>query len=112
MYCLKCGKETKENRVFCDGCIGNMSDYPVKVDAKVSLPNREQAVLPKKQPRKRTLEEQLLAMQRLSQRLVIALVAVTIMLVVSVTALMFTYSESEALPTIGRNYTIDTSMND
>ena len=112
MYCLKCGKETTDNQMFCDNCLGGMSEYPVKLDAKVHLPHRAATVAPKKQSsRKRVLqpEEQLVVMHRLVRRLITALVAVTVLFVLSVAGLAYTYKNSETVPTVGRNYTIDTS---
>lgn len=111
MYCLKCGKETAGKQVFCDHCLGVMSDYPVKADAKVSLPHRTEAAIPKKQSRKRPMlpEEQLAAMQQLVRRLLAALIAVTVLFVLTAAGLAYTYKNSDTLPTVGRNYTIDTN---
>ncbi|MBR4109471.1 MAG: zinc ribbon domain-containing protein [Oscillospiraceae bacterium] len=110
MYCLKCGKETADKQVFCDHCLGVMSDYPVKADAKVHLPHRTEAATPKKQSRKRPMqpEEQLAAMQQLVRRLLAALIAVTVLFLLTAAGLVYTYKSSEALPTVGRNYTINT----
>ena len=109
MQCIKCGKETADNRIFCEGCLGTMADYPIQADAKVTLPHREEAVTPKKQPRKRTVEELLESSRRLNRRLITALVAVSVLFALSVTALIYTYDSGDQLPTIGRNYTIDTT---
>lgn len=40
MACLKCGRETGEKQVFCDGCIEIMSQYPVKPGTPIVLPKR------------------------------------------------------------------------
>lgn len=110
MYCLKCGKETEASHIFCDRCLSVMSDYPVKLDTKVQLPHRTDAAAPRKQPRKRAMqpEEQLAQMHRLVRRLIAALVAVTILFVLSAAGLAYTYKNSENTPTVGRNYTINT----
>lgn len=112
MYCLKCGKETEDAHIFCNGCLGVMSEYPVKPDTTVQLPHRSTAAAPKKQPRKRVLqpEEQLVQMHRLIRRLIAALVAVTVLFVLTAAGLAYTYKNQEVLPTIGRNYTIDTNQ--
>ena len=109
MYCLKCGKETADNQIFCDRCLSVMPDYPVKPDTKVQLPHRTDSASLKKQARKRSPqpEEQLALMHRLIRRLIAALVAVTVLFVLSAAGLAYTYKNKEALPTIGRNYTID-----
>lgn len=87
-----------------------MADYPVKPDTKVHLPHRPQTAAPKKQSRKRQLqpEEQLALMHRMIRRLIAALVVVTVLFVLSAAGLAYTYKNSEAAPTIGRNYTINT----
>lgn len=110
MYCLKCGNETADTHIFCDRCLSVMSDYPVKPDTKVHLPHRTEAAAPKKQTRKRQLqpEEQLVLMHRLIRRLIVALVAVTVLFVLSAAGLLYTYKNNENTPTVGRNYTIDT----
>lgn len=40
MYCLRCGKETADNKVFCKSCLESMEDYPVKPGQPIMLPNR------------------------------------------------------------------------
>lgn len=110
MYCLKCGKETEGSHIFCSRCLSVMSDYPVKPDTKVHLPHRPEATSPKKQSRKRALqpEEQLAQLHRLVRRLIAALVAVTILFVLSAAVLAYTIKNNDNTPTVGRNYTIDT----
>ena len=61
MNCIKCGVKIPENQVFCDTCLTDMEQYPVKPDITVILPPREEAPISKKKSRKRALpvEEQL-----------------------------------------------------
>ena len=66
MYCLKCGKDSKE--VFCEECRQTMEQYPVKPGTPVSIPDRETYFAQKKaqQPkRKATAEEQLVQARKL-----------------------------------------------
>ena len=112
MRCLKCGKETEDNRNFCDRCRDTMRNYPVRMDAQVHLPHRPQASQVKKQTNRKkapTPEEQILAMQRMIRRLIVALLAVSLLFVLCVAALIHNHKETEAAPTaIGRNYTVET----
>ena len=39
MHCLKCGKERQEGQVFCDGCLKDMMEEPIDINAPVLLPN-------------------------------------------------------------------------
>ena len=59
MYCLKCGKETDADQVFCNHCLETMEQYPVKPGTPVQLPKKENTGAAKKQHRRRlTMEEQ------------------------------------------------------
>lgn len=40
MQCMKCGKDTGEGQVFCDGCLAEMEKYPVKPGTHVYIPRR------------------------------------------------------------------------
>ena len=51
MYCLRCGKETADNKVFCKSCLSSMEDYPVKTGQPIVLPSRP-APLPIKKNRR------------------------------------------------------------
>lgn len=41
MNCLRCGKETEENQVFCKECLEDMERHPVKPGTPIQLPNRK-----------------------------------------------------------------------
>lgn len=58
MYCLKCGKETLEEKIFCEDCLLLAQRYPVKPGTPVQLPRQDPTK--KNTPQKRTLspEEQ------------------------------------------------------
>ena len=38
MTCMKCGREIKDQQVFCDECLGIMDTYPVKPGTPILLP--------------------------------------------------------------------------
>ena len=48
MNCLKCGRETQEDNVFCQACLLEMQKYPVHADTVVLLPRRKDAPVIKK----------------------------------------------------------------
>lgn len=52
MYCLRCGKETTDEQVFCQACLDNMENYPVKPGVPVQLPHRPAVQLPKRTGKK------------------------------------------------------------
>ena len=116
MNCMKCGTQISENQVFCDHCLSVMDQYPVRPGTHIHLPKRVQVMeTPKKAvKKKRTLsaEEQLstLRLQVLRLRLTAAILAFLFCVASGFLAIKVFYEEPE--PTTGRNYTIDTSMDD
>ena len=73
MNCVKCGRETTEERVFCDECLRGMEEYPVKPGTAVHIPSRTEAEETRKaQPKRRsvrTLSEQVLRLKKKVLRL-------------------------------------------
>lgn len=114
MYCLKCGKETAQSRVFCDHCLESMEKYPVKQGVAVHLPHRESAVPAKKAAlRKRNLsvEEQVSLLKKTTRRLIAALVLLSVVLVLTTGLLVHNLLDTKpASSAVGRNYTINTNQ--
>ena len=50
--CMKCGRERPEDQVFCDKCLADMRQHPVKPGVVVLLPKREDHQ-PKPAPKRR-----------------------------------------------------------
>ena len=48
MNCVKCGREIPDDQVFCEACLTEMENYPVKPGTAVHIPAR----LPEEQPKK------------------------------------------------------------
>ena len=40
MNCLRCGRDTQDDHVFCEGCREEMEKYPVRPGTAVMLPRR------------------------------------------------------------------------
>ena len=59
MYCLRCGKDTNDENVFCDGCLLLMEAYPVKPGTAIHLPERKKQPEMKKQRKVLSQAEQL-----------------------------------------------------
>lgn len=78
MNCIKCGREIGEDQVFCETCLSEMENYPVKPGTAVHIPSRTLEDEGKKsQPKKRpapTLSKQVLRLKKKLLRLRIALV--------------------------------------
>lgn len=116
MNCMKCGVEIPEQQVFCDHCLQIMEQYPVKPDAHIHLPKRISAVEPVKKPgkKKRSLsQEELIASLKLRVlRLRLAVAVLTFLLLVAIGLFGLNLYQQHNAPIIGKNYTIDTTIND
>ena len=117
MTCMKCGVDVPEGQVFCDRCLSVLESDPVKPGAHIHLPKRafdqeEPSKKPGKKKRVLSPEEQVSALQRKVLRLrLIALALAFVLCLVSGFLVLKIYGD-HATPETGRNYTIDTSMND
>ena len=85
MNCMKCGRETENEAVFCQDCLAEMEKYPVNHGAVVLLPRRREPSLLKKIPKRHvpTAEEQIIVFRKivlyLSIALAICVVAIVLM---------------------------------
>lgn len=85
MYCMKCGRKTEEEAVFCQECLQEMEKHPVQPGAVVLLPRRREPSVMKKIPKKYipTADEQIALLRKmvmwLSVALVICIVAIVLM---------------------------------
>lgn len=110
MGCLKCGRATEQNQVFCPDCLKVMQANPVKPDTPVHLYRREVAEKKAIQKRQVKPEEQIQQLQKINRRLTIAVVALAIVFVSVTSALGFLLYRSATSPAIGQNYnTVNTS---
>lgn len=109
MYCLKCGKKTEDEHVFCAACQHTMEKYPIKPGTAVTLPKRDASGTVKRAtPRKRTvpLDEQILALRKTLRRTRLLVVVLVVVLAMAAALLVHEVSEID-LPAIGQNYTIN-----
>ena len=81
MGCLKCGKKTAGEQVFCDQCLAVMEAYPVKPDVHIQLPNRpgdDYKIVRKRRPP--SPEEQVVSLRRKVRKLTAWLVLMALAL--------------------------------
>lgn len=111
MYCLKCGKETREERVFCDHCVEVMEQYPIKPGTPVQLPHREATAAPKKSSRRKILsqEEQIQQLRTTVRTLMGCLLIVTLLLGFFAWQYFRPKEEVQPQKEIGQNYTVDST---
>jgi len=106
MQCMRCGRDTDMDQVFCQDCLDEMKHYPVKPDTPVILPHYGPNMQLKKLPAKRTLSsEELTKKLKRRIRLLSALLSVAVVLALAFGYIAVTlydeYSE-KFLP--GQNY--------
>ena len=90
MYCMKCGRDTTEEHIFCDSCLEIMDRYPVRSDVAISLPHRDTDQAFRRPSRKRSLspEEQVVHLRK-SLRRIKAFAAIVFLLLGLAGALLF-----------------------
>lgn len=114
LFCMKCGKQTVDDQVFCDDCLEIMAQYPVKPGTHVQLPNRPEPAAKKPASRKKvlTLKEQNDRLRK-SLRVLTATLAVALLaFAVTVSLLVHTAQDRGAKESIGKNYnTVNTDGN-
>ena len=104
MNCMKCGRETVAENVFCSECLTEMGKYPVQPGTVVLLPRRREAAAQKKTVKRKTVtpEEQLEGMRKWVIGLALALIACIIAIVLMFEPTMH-YIRDEHFD-IGQNY--------
>ena len=109
MQCLKCGKQTRNEQVFCSGCLAVMEAYPVKPDVHIQLPKDTNRESPKKSGKKRrtpSLEEQIVTLRRRNRRLV-AVLLILVLLLCTAGFLLMRSALSTGDTEWGKNYTFE-----
>ena len=105
MHCLKCGKERQEGQVFCDGCLKDMMEEPIDINAPVLLP--QQPVKPPQNHRRPVInpEEELKRLQKFNQNLIMALVLL-LTLVILLGVLVYEKEFWNVVDNLGQNYSV------
>lgn len=110
MKCLRCGRETAEQQVFCNTCLDDMSRHPVKSDTPIYLPVRKAKEPPKKQyrwsRRERTAEEMVVILRK-RVRVLTALSLILFMMLAAAAAGVWLARQQGAdltIPNLGQNF--------
>ena len=111
MICLKCGKETAGENVFCQECLQVMEKYPVKPDTPVHLLQRPARSPEKQSPHKKESSPKDAEKQhRLLVRCLAVVIAVlSVLLCITAGMLLQSTNKDQPVSNIGRNYTTDTT---
>ncbi len=108
MNCVKCGREIEENQVFCETCLEEMKQYPVKPDTAIHIPSHKQEdELKKANPRKKLLlspSEQIQKLKRKILRLRILILLLVMLCGALSYVLARTVEELDFQRLLGQNY--------
>lgn len=111
MNCMKCGKETAGEQVFCQDCLAVMAEYPVKPGTPIHIPSQPHHSPLRKAARKgRSQEpEEVIRRQKFVIRWLAALAAV-LMVAWGVTMAIVVHIILEQNETpIGQNYSVSST---
>ena len=117
MNCMKCGRETENEQVFCGECLSVMEKYPVKPGIVIHLPRHEDAP-PKKAPPAhpvRTPEEQVLRQKSIIRWLCFGMTVLIIAFGLAAAAVLYLLDqrdlqfERQRAQEVGRNYHVVTA---
>lgn len=111
MNCVKCGREIPEDQVFCEVCLTEMENYPVKPGTAVHIPARapegKQPPKPVKKKHVPTVEELLLRTRKKLRRT--RIFAVILLLICAALCFLFAQVvlELDFQRILGQNYRTD-----
>ena len=108
MNCMKCGRETAADEVFCSRCLAEMEEYPVRPGTVVRLPRRREEPAGKKtHPRRKpqlSSEEQVKGLKKVVRRLVVVVILLSFLLGVTGYYAVAHLLESQTVFLPGQNY--------
>ncbi len=109
MECMKCGRPTEENQVFCPDCLAVMAQSPVKSGTPVLIPQRPERV--RVPPTKEEKPEEIIQKLELRIRKLRRAVALLLVLVLGCVGFLVYhfYETNHDLPAIGQNYSTEQS---
>ena len=109
MECMKCGRETQKNNVFCADCLAEMEKYPVKQDTPVVLPQRQQKERKNNQKKSTKPEDIIAQLQKRVRQLWIAVLILAVLLLAAGSALAVNLYRHSTPDDLGSNYSTFTS---
>lgn len=104
MQCMKCGREIAADAVFCNDCLDEMNQYPIKPGTIALIPQRPAQQKRTAERRTQTIEQRLASKTR-AVHVLSFLLTITVCLLIAVSALALSlFRDSENLPNLGQNY--------
>lgn len=100
MYCLKCGKDTENEKIFCADCVLSMDAYPVKPGTPIHLPTPRAAGSSKKATKARhklSQKEQLARLKKTNRKLFVTLLIALLLLGIAIGLLIHAWTAPAAV---------------
>ncbi|MBR4972395.1 MAG: hypothetical protein IKY59_05435 [Oscillospiraceae bacterium] len=111
MKCMKCGTGVSAGRVFCEECLADMAQHPVKPNTPLLLPHREKNTVVKRSRFKiRKPEEIIHRQRRFIGALLILVVALSMAFAISIYMLMQPAGSNPSDNQPGQNYGTSTPV--
>lgn len=115
--CMKCGRETDNEQVFCDSCLEVMAKYPVKPGIVIHLPKHDDTPIRKTSPvyPTHTPEEQVVRQRSVIRWLSLALAVLVVAFGLAAAAVLYLLDQRDLQPeqdhrtSMGRNYHVVTT---
>lgn len=109
MNCLKCGRETEGEQVFCPKCQAVMEKHPVPQQAEPRIPQRKESTVVRRAPKRKTVspEEQVKVLKTRVIRMAIVLFLAVAIIVLILPSAISHMLEDKAKP--GQNYSVVTT---
>ena len=106
MNCLRCGRETKDDHVFCDDCLQSMEKYPVRPGTAVILPRNKETAASRKSKRHtpQVTADQIRKLKKQRFILFILVVLLTLVLISAAAAFLYVRKDQPLKP--GQNYVV------
>lgn len=105
MPCLRCGRETEGDQVFCFLCESVMVKHPVKPNTVVTIPDRNALTRPAPVRKAARPEEDTARLHRIIWQLRLWVCMLLTLLVLCAAALTWQELNQKNAPVIGQNYT-------
>lgn len=106
MYCLKCGCETTGSNIFCDDCLAEMKECPVKGDVAIHIPDHPMPDQEKKAKKQRSADSLVKTQKNLIRILFVTLILLLAIVCVLSYFLMQELQTPSIAPELGNNYPI------
>lgn len=105
LNCIKCGKETTREQVFCDDCLLASESYPVNPSTVVLLPQRDPSWdKPPVFEKEKTEADIIRNLRRIIRWLALTIAVLTVLLGLLAGIFINYLSQSQQDPNIGQNY--------